>query len=118
MTTNVIQPLTLSKDQVQVGKLLDAVVVTGTSDWMAMPKEGFTVQGTVAGTGAVTASITLEVSNDKIGAIALGPTPVISLSGTTTASDGFSVDAKWAFLRATLTAVSGTGAAVTVSVGV
>ena len=74
------------------------------------------VQGTVTGTGAVTASITIEVTNDLTAGnyITLG---VISLSGTTTATDGFAFVSKWLYIRARLTAISGTGATVVVTLG-
>lgn len=76
-----------------------------------------TFQATVAGTGAVTATVRIQVSNDKTTWIDSTTSPHIALSGTTTATDGFRMDAKWAYVRAFLDAISGTGAAVTVTMG-
>lgn len=70
-----------------------------------------TIQATVAGTGAVTATVLIEFSNDGSSWL-LGAT--MTLSGTTQASDGFAVTASWLYCRANLTAVSGTGSAVNV----
>jgi hypothetical protein len=68
-------------------------------------------QGTVIGTGAVTATIVVQVSNDAGGNwFTLG---TISLSGTTSATDGFTSQASWDLMRGNITAISGTGAAVT-----
>jgi hypothetical protein len=68
----------------------------------------------VAGTGAVSATVLVEVSNNNLHWITLG---TITLSGTTEAADGFVSDESWPWVRAQLTAVSGTDAAVTVTMG-
>lgn len=87
-------------------------------------KEGpyATFQGIVRGTGAVTATIVIEGSNEATSGksvdnnwVVLG---TITLAGTTTASDGFTTAAPWRFVRARVTAISGTGAAVQVLMGV
>lgn len=67
------------------------------------------VQACLSGTGAVTAAVTVEVSNTGIDNewILAG---TINLSGTTTATDGFTLNAPWAYVRASLTAISGTSA--------
>ena len=77
--------------------------------------KGSTFQAAVAGTGAVTATVAIEVSNDPVnlGWITLG---TINLSGTNTATDGFAVLAPWAYARANVTERSGTNAAVSVGV--
>lgn len=100
----------------KIAKLLDAATTTKVSDMAALSEGKSTIQATITGTGAVSASVNIEFSNDGVGWVAAGPSPVISLSGTTTDSDGFAVDADWVYIRATLTAISGTGAAVTVTV--
>lgn len=76
-----------------------------------------TYQATVSGTGAVTATVLIEVSNDGTNwcSTALG---TISLSGTTSATDGMTSDAPWKYHRANITAISGTGATVQVWWGV
>lgn len=77
-----------------------------------------TFQATVVGTGAVTASVDIEVSNDGtywVDTVA----GTISLSGTTSHSDGFTTtEAPWKYVRANVTAISGTGATVNVTMGV
>lgn len=67
----------------------------------------------VAGTGAVTATVTIEVSNDGVNFCST-PAATITLSGTTSANDGFTTNAPWRYWRANATAISGTNAAVTV----
>jgi len=81
-----------------------------------------TFQGIVTGTGAVTATIAIQVSNEdatmagtKSNWITIG---TISLSGTTTATDGFTSISPWKYVRANVTAVSGTGATVEIIMGV
>lgn len=74
-----------------------------------------TFQATVSGTGAVTSTVTIQVSNDGSNWLTLG---TISLSGTTSASDGFASSAPWVFVRANQTAISGTSAKTTVIMGI
>ena len=68
-----------------------------------------TFQAVVAGTGAVAATVLIEVSNNKIDFLTLG---TITLTGTTRASDGFALNASWRYVRGKVTAISGTGATV------
>lgn len=103
--------------QVATTTLSSGVTATGAQGWVRRNGNGMsTFQAVVTGTGAVTATVLLEVSNDGTNAISPGM-GTIGLSGTTTASDGFAVLAPWAFVRANVTAISGTGAAVTVTEG-
>ena len=67
---------------------------------------------TVAGTGAVTATVIIDYSNDGTYWALAGAT--ITLSGTTSHTDGYATVANWPFVRARCTAISGTGATVTV----
>lgn len=76
-----------------------------------------TFQATVTGTGAVTATVNIEVSLDGTNWCAT-PAGTITLSGTTTASDGFTTASSWKYVRANVTAISGTGATVVVLMGV
>lgn len=78
------------------------------------PAMAWSYQATVAGTGAVTATVVIEVSNDGTNWLTLG---TISLSGTTTASDGFASSARWHWVRSKVTAISGTGATVNTLIG-
>jgi len=70
------------------------------------------VQARVAGIGAVTATVLVEISNDEVGYMTLG---TITLSGTTSATDGFGISPSFRTIRASVTAISGTSAAVTVT---
>lgn len=63
----------------------------------------------VVGTGAVTATVIVEVSLDNTTWITAA---TITLSGTTSAADGFTMDAPWRYVRARISAISGTGATV------
>jgi hypothetical protein len=90
---------------------------TSIGDVVALPKncEKRTFQASVTGTGSVSASVDIQVSNDSLNFLTLA---TINLSGTTSATDGFVSDAPWAYVRASLTAISGTGASVSTLIGV
>jgi hypothetical protein len=93
--------------------LLSAATVTGAGTAFARSDDGkATYQAAIAGTGAVSATVVIEVSNDSANWITLG---TITLSGTTSATDGFASNAVWLLNRANVTAISGTNAAVTVT---
>jgi hypothetical protein len=94
------------------------VTVTGAGNAIYKDSPHATFHAVVTGTGAVTATVDIEVSND-------GSTWVdtvagtITLSGTTSHADGFTTTAApWKFVRANVTAISGTGATVQVWMGV
>lgn len=79
-------------------------------------------QAIVTGTGAVTATVAIQVSNEEATGqgtnsnwITIGS---IALTGTTTATDGFTTIAPWRFVRAVTTNVTGTDATVEVIMGV
>jgi len=93
------------------------VTVTGAGAFIYKDAPKATFQATVVGTGAVTATVTIEYSNDGTYVCStVGGT--ITLSGTTSSTDGFTSDSPWKFVRANVTAISGTGATVTVTMGV
>lgn len=69
----------------------------------------------VEGSGAVSATVLVQVSNNNRHWVTLGS---ISLSGTTSASDGFVADESWQWVRGNVSAISGTGAKVTLTMGV
>lgn len=71
--------------------------------------------GVVAGTGALTGTVLIQVSNDNVNWLTLG---TINLSGTTVAQDGFASSANWTFFRANVTAITGTGATINVFAGI
>lgn len=87
---------------------------TATGGPVASESKDRTYQATVTGTGAVSATVLIEVSNSNTSFMTLG---TITLSGTDSASDGFPSNANWEFTRASVTAISGTGAQVTVDMG-
>lgn len=79
-------------------------------------------QAIINGTGSVSATVAIQVSNEEATGqgtnsnwITIG---TISLSGTTTATDGFTTIAPWRFVRATVSSITGTGATVEVIMGV
>jgi len=71
-------------------------------------------QATVTGTGSVGVTATIQVSNDGVNWIAA---TALTLTGTTTATNGGTLDAGWVYARVALTAISGTGATVVVVMG-
>lgn len=93
--------------------------VTTTSTGAALYKDSpySTFQGNVTGTGAVTATIVIDCSNDAVNWVAT-PLGTITLSGTTSSSDGFTTTAPWKYVRARVTAITGTGATAQVYMGV
>lgn len=88
---------------------------TGAGEAIQFRASQSSYQATVTGTGAVTATVVIEVTNDeKQNWLTLG---TITLSGTNVATDGFASLANWDFTRANVTALTGTGATVNVFVG-
>lgn len=75
-------------------------------------ESNWTYQATVKGTGTVSATVVIEVSNDGKGWLTFG---TLSPVGTTSATDAISGNAAWAFHRANLTAISGTDASINVT---
>jgi len=78
-----------------------------------------TFQAIVTGTGAVSATVYIEVSTNGTNWLTTtNGLCTITLSGTTTATGGCAIPAAmWPYIRANVSALSGTGAAVTVNVG-
>lgn len=103
--------------------LLDAVTSTGAGEWQRF-KANFmnanaTFQASANGSaGAFSATIDIEVSNDGVNALDT-PMGTITLSGTATTvnSCGFASNASWLYVRGNVTAISGTGANVTLIMG-
>lgn len=90
---------------------MTAVTTNTTGTEFARPGNIWTYQGTITGTGAVSATVTIQVSNDGSNWFTFG---TLSLSGTGSDSDSVSGDAVWASHRAVTTSISGTGATVSV----
>lgn len=101
----------------QIVYLMSGKTTTGAGDAIVVYPAKRTIHAKVEGTGAVTATVRIQVSNDGVTWIDATATPHIALSGTTSASDGFVIDAKWAYIRAYVDAISA-GAKVTVYLGV
>lgn len=82
-----------------------------------------TFQATVTGTGAVTATVTIQCTN-QVNASGeptnwcTTPLGTIVLTGTTSTSDGFTTAAPWKYVRAVLSNLTGTGAVATCTMGV
>lgn len=100
-----------------VHNLMTGKTSTGAGSWMFKDSPYSAFQATVTGTGAVTATVEIEVSNDGVNAVdtVMG---TITLSGTTSHSDGFTSEAPWKYVRANVTAISGTSASVDVLMSV
>jgi hypothetical protein len=104
--------------------LLDSATATGAGAGISpksfsktVVERAFHAKGTTSsGTGAAT--VVVEVSNTDVNAdyITLG-TITLTL-GVTSTSDGFTSSAPWEFVRGNVTAISGTGATVTLNMGV
>lgn len=97
-----------------------AVPTYGTPVYKDSPYASF--QAIETGTGAVTATVIVQASNDeatyKGDASNWITIATITLSGTTSTTDGFTTVAPWKYVRAGVTAISGTGATVKVLMGV
>lgn len=96
--------------------LLDGVTATGAGESQRAAARGKTYQAfgaTTAGAGSATIEVqgSLDNSNfDTIGTITL-------TLGTTSTSDSFTSDDRYKYLRGEVTAISGTGASVSLIVG-
>ena len=95
--------------------LIQGQTTTGAGSENQLDHSPSTFQATVTGTGTVSATVAIEVSNDKTNWLTLG---TITLSGTASATDGFFQDrVPWASIRGRVTAIAGTGAKVTLVQG-
>lgn len=102
---------------VRLTTLLNAVTVAGAGTKEFAPAKGrrsIQVKGSTSA-GAGTATVLLEVSNDRVNwAIAVTLSLVL---GTTETSDQNTIDNSFAFVRGNVTALTGTGAKVTLILG-
>ena len=78
------------------------------------PGPGATVQATVTGTGALAATVLIDVGNISGSWLNLG---TLSLSGNDAVTDGLALDAHWVYIRANCTTLTGTGATLNVVMG-
>lgn len=99
-------------------KLLDSAIATGASESRELtgPKKTFQAYGeTSSGAGAST--IEVQVRNHADAPWQTVDTLSLTLS-TTTSSDYYELDAAWKFTRVNVATISGTGATVSVAIGV
>lgn len=106
----------------QIIKLLTDATTTVVGTSKQVFESPRTYDAKVVGTGAVTATVVIDVSNDSQsveGNIVWEDTPLgtITLSGTTSSSEGFSSIVPWLLTRARVTAISGTNATVNATMG-
>jgi len=101
---------------------VNSTTATGASSPIYKESPYGSFQGIITGTGTVSATINVQVTNEDATAngtnsnwITMG---TITLSGTTTATDGFTTIAPWRWVRVNVTALSGTGAIVQAIMGV
>ena len=84
--------------------------------WIKFPNSANkTFHATVTGTGAVTAVIGIDASNDAINVAKNVGT--ITLTASTVDSDALVTVENWVYFRAAITTITGTGALAVVTVG-
>jgi hypothetical protein len=93
---------------------LDQTTTGASAGFRAPSERSFQAHG-VTSSGSGAATVKVQVSNDNANWIDLG---TISLTlGTTRTTDGFASVASWCFVRGNVTAISGTGAKVSLVMG-
>lgn len=92
--------------------LMTGVTANATGVTVERPGALWSYQASIAGTGAVSCTVTVQVSNDGSNWLTFG---TMTLSGTGSAVDSLAGDAPWAYHRAATSAISGTGATVAVN---
>ncbi len=91
-------------------RLLEASV-TMTGESFPMLEAPCSIQASVSGVGAVSATVALEVNNDGVWL----PFDTLSMSGTTVATAASACGVRYNHMRARVTALSGAGALVRVT---
>lgn len=98
--------------------LLSEATATGAGEGQRLRYGMKSFAATVTGSGSVAATVQIEISNDGENWRAMedadGAVAEIDLLGTDAATGGFVTEESWLFHRANVTAISGTGAKVTV----
>ena len=89
--------------------IMNGQISTGAGETITIYPGARTFHAKVVGTGAVTATVIIQVSNDGTTWIDTTTSPHIALSGTTSDADGFSMIAKWSYVRAYVNAITGDG---------
>lgn len=102
-----------------MGKLVNAVTTTGAGGPVSRaPGVSSVLAWGTTSSGAGAATIAVEVSNDGTNWVVAGTIVLVLATTVTTGTntDGFTINAGWAYIRANVTAISGTDAAVTVDI--
>lgn len=81
----------------------------GSVDMNNYPQDYRSFVAKVTGTGSVSATVLVEASSDNSTFFTL---VTFTLTGTTSDTDGAVTDDSWRFIRGRVTAISGTGASV------
>jgi hypothetical protein len=100
-----------------VSLLGDGVTATGAGDTRYKDSPWSFFQAIVTGSGAVTATVDIEASNDGVNWCKT-PIASLALTGTDTDTDGITYVGPAKYIRANVSALTGTGATVTCSMGV
>lgn len=102
----------------QVGRLLTGATANVTGAGVLMPRGARerVYQASIAGTGAVSATVTIEGSCDGVNWVAIGLP--LSLSGSGGDTKAIESVFPWPMVRAVLASLTGTGATVDVYVGI
>jgi hypothetical protein len=97
--------------------LLDAVTANKQSDTFPVPVGNNTIEGFISGSGSVSATLKVYGCNTKrtTNGVLLA---TISLAGTDADSAGSVLTSNWGYIYVVLSAISGTSAAVTFTIGI
>jgi len=85
-------------------------VITGAVGGQVDMGDEITFQAILTGTGAITASVDIEGSHNGTDWFTIAN---IAMTGDTKVVGGFMLDESWIYVSATLAAITGTGAALT-----
>jgi hypothetical protein len=94
---------------------LQGATAAATGRGIPFNRGGKGIQYSVAGTGAVTATFAMDISQDGINWVERFP--LLSLSGTNSASDAMQLPEDWDYVRFRLLTITGTSASAGAGVG-
>jgi hypothetical protein len=96
----------------QTAQLIAGATTNATSDSFTLPPAVVSrvMSADIKGTGSVSATVTFQGTIDGVNWFTDGS--AITLSGTTTANGSTTSTTPWAMIRAVITSISGTGAAI------
>ena len=98
--------------------LAENMIATGYSRWMQTESGNLkTWHVTLEGTGALTATVAIEVSNDGVNPVSTA-LYTFTLSGNDLVSEGKALFDNWVYYRAYVSALTGTDAKVNLNAGV